>query len=113
PERRPGQRRRAESELQRSPQTGALPMIESIRFHNYKVLKDTELPLGRFTLLVGPNGSGKSTALESFEVLRRPGNYTFAQVASADVRAKDDAPVAITLAWSGPSEALAEAVWRR
>ena len=39
--------------------------IKSIKFKNVKVLRDTELPLGRFTLLIGPNGSGKSTALRA------------------------------------------------
>lgn len=39
-------------------------MIESVQFKNFKALRDTTLPLGRFTLIVGPNGSGKSTALQ-------------------------------------------------
>ncbi len=39
--------------------------IKSIKFQNVKVLRDTELPLGRFTLLIGPNGSGKTTALRA------------------------------------------------
>lgn len=38
-------------------------MIRSIEFKNFRMLRDTTLPLGRFTLIVGPNGSGKSTAL--------------------------------------------------
>ena len=37
--------------------------IKSIQFKNVKVLRNTVLPLGRFTLLIGPNGSGKTTAL--------------------------------------------------
>jgi len=32
-------------------------MIELMQFRNFKVLRDTQLPLGRFTLIVGPNGS--------------------------------------------------------
>lgn len=39
--------------------------IKSIKFQNVKVLRNTELPLGRFTLLIGPNGSGKTTALRA------------------------------------------------
>ena len=31
-------------------------MIESIEFHNFKVLREATLRLGRFNLLVGPNG---------------------------------------------------------
>jgi predicted ATPase len=45
-------------------------MIESIEFHNFKVLRETTLRLGRFNLLVGPNGSGKSTV---FTALRMAG----------------------------------------
>jgi len=48
-------------------------MIRTLRFHNYRVLRDAELPLQPFTLLVGPNGSGKSTvmhALSAIKVLR-------------------------------------------
>jgi predicted ATPase len=43
-------------------------MIDSISFRNLKALKDTILPLGRFTLIVGPNGSGKSTALQAINM---------------------------------------------
>ena len=39
--------------------------IKSIKFQNAKVLRNTVLPLGRFTLLIGPNGSGKTTALRA------------------------------------------------
>jgi AAA15 family ATPase/GTPase len=43
-------------------------MIESIEFRNFKILRDTTLPLGPCTILVGPNGSGKSTVLEGLKV---------------------------------------------
>ncbi|HKV34506.1 MAG TPA: AAA family ATPase [Pyrinomonadaceae bacterium] len=42
-------------------------MITSVRFQNFKALRDVTLPLGRFTLIVGPNGSGKSTAMQAFQ----------------------------------------------
>ncbi|MCH8822128.1 MAG: AAA family ATPase [Planctomycetes bacterium] len=45
--------------------------IKSIKFKNVKVLKNTVLPLGRFTLLIGPNGSGKTTAMRSLAAFRR------------------------------------------
>jgi predicted ATPase len=45
-------------------------MIQSLRFKNYRVLRDAVLPLGPFTLLVGPNGSGKSTVLHALRSLR-------------------------------------------
>ena len=42
-------------------------MIESVQFRNFKALRNTTLPLGRFTLIVGPNASGKSTALQALK----------------------------------------------
>lgn len=45
--------------------------IKSIKFQNVKVLRDTVLPLGRFTLLIGPNGSGKTTALHALAAFAR------------------------------------------
>lgn len=44
--------------------------IKSIQFKNVKVLKNTVLPLGRFTLLIGPNGSGKTTAMRALDAIR-------------------------------------------
>src|SRR5215472_1247639 len=46
-------------------------MIESIEFHNFKVLREATLQLGRFNLLVGPNGSGKSTVLTALTMAMR------------------------------------------
>lgn len=40
-------------------------MITKIHYKNFKALRDTTLPLGRFTLIVGANGTGKSTALQA------------------------------------------------
>lgn len=39
-------------------------MIESVHFKNFKALRDVELNLERFTVLVGPNASGKTSVLE-------------------------------------------------
>ena len=58
-------------------------MIESIEFKNFKALRDTALPLSRFTLIVGPNGSGKSTALQAFSALGNPSQVQFSQYRSA------------------------------
>jgi predicted ATPase len=44
-------------------------MLEWIEFKNFKALRDTRLPLGRFTLIVGANGCGKSTALKGIMAL--------------------------------------------
>lgn len=50
-------------------------MIERIRFKNFKALKDAEIKLGPFNLIVGPNGSGKSSVLQAFETLREPARF--------------------------------------
>src|SRR6516165_4242281 len=61
-------------------------MIESIEFRNFKVLRATTLPLGRFTLLVGPNGSGKSTALLPLQIVSGREGCGFPGYASAAVK---------------------------
>ena len=48
-------------------------MLQSIKFTNFKVLKDATLPLSPFTLIVGANGSGKSTALQGLTAMQSPG----------------------------------------
>jgi predicted ATPase len=55
-------------------------MIERIRFKNFKALKDAELKLGPFNLIVGPNGSGKSSVLQGFEFLANPNQYAHRQL---------------------------------
>jgi predicted ATPase len=72
-------------------------MIESIEFKNFRALRDTTLPLSRFTLIVGPNGSGKSTALQAFAALRGPGHPHFIQSRSAGV--PKSTPVSLTAKW--------------
>jgi predicted ATPase len=71
-------------------------MIERIEFKNFKVLRDTTLPLGRFTLIVGPNGSGKSTALQALKLMRGPADTSFDRVATKGVA--DD--VQVSVVWS-------------
>ena len=46
-------------------------MIERARFRNFKSLRDVEIPLERFTVLVGPNASGKSSVLQGLDLLCR------------------------------------------
>ena len=55
-------------------------MITQIRFQNFKALKDAELKLGAFNVIVGPNGSGKSSVLQAINALAEPGsvNWGFA-----------------------------------
>ncbi|MCB9796731.1 MAG: AAA family ATPase [Alphaproteobacteria bacterium] len=44
-------------------------MIDRIRFQNFKALRDVEVPLSPFTVLVGPNASGKSSVLEGLRLM--------------------------------------------
>lgn len=43
-------------------------MLDSIRLQNFKTHRDTEIKLGRLTVLVGPNGAGKSSVLQAIEM---------------------------------------------
>jgi predicted ATPase len=48
---------------------GTRIMITQIKFQNFKALKDAELKLGPFNVIVGPNGSGKSSVLQGINAL--------------------------------------------
>jgi predicted ATPase len=61
-------------------------MFESIKFQNFKALRDTTLPLSRFTLIVGPNGSGKSTALNALLALANPAAFNSQQIRSVGIQ---------------------------
>ena len=47
----------------------AIPRITSVRFQNYKALRDFRLNLAETNFLVGPNNAGKSTIIGAFRVL--------------------------------------------
>ncbi len=70
-------------------------MIESIEFKNFKALRDTTLPLGRFTLIVGPNGSGKSTALKSIDTVKNANHFQRNQVVTAGISTTDTVRITI------------------
>lgn len=72
-------------------------MLTSVQFKNFKVLRDTTLPLSRFTLIVGPNGSGKSTALQALEAVSRQRWPAFHEVASAELPLNEIPPPMITI----------------
>jgi predicted ATPase len=78
-------------------------MIRAVRFKNFKVLRDTTLSLGKFTLLIGPNGSGKSTAISAF---RNAANLTpqvaSTLIASASAQAGEDASIVVE--WGPPRD---------
>ena len=79
-------------------------MIESIHFKNFKVLRDTTLPLGPFTLIVGPNGSGKTTALQAFQASEGRGNLS--QFASVGPHAQNVQSAEVIMSWSPPDSGL-------
>ncbi|MGH7941461.1 MAG: AAA family ATPase [Limisphaerales bacterium] len=72
-------------------------MFESIKFQNFKALRDTTLPLSRFTLIVGPNGGGKSTALRAFAGLNKPNELALEEIRSA--AARQNAAVSLHVDW--------------
>ncbi len=74
-------------------------MIKSIKFKNYKALRDAVLPLGRFNLIVGPNGSGKSTALEAIRIASTPYRLLFGSTLSIEVGQSAGALVKIEISW--------------
>ena len=74
-------------------------MITSIRFKNFKALRDATLPLGQFTLIVGPNGSGKSTAMEAFNFALQRSTHVFARMISAELRGSKDAELLVRINW--------------
>jgi len=87
-------------------------MIESVQFRNFKALRDTTLPLSRFTLIVGPNGSGKTTALQGIRAVANPGTLAFGNIISAGVGA-DQYYAEIAVRWGAPYEDVAITVrWR-
>ncbi len=78
-------------------------MFTHVVFNNYRALRDAELRLGRFTLLIGPNGSGKSTAFDALRSLRNIDTHRcdHANLVSADLRAQDASAqgVSIEVRW--------------
>jgi predicted ATPase len=94
-------------------------MIEFVQFRNFRVLRDTTLPLSRFTLLLGPNGSGKSTALQALEAVQRRlsgsgGWARIEQVITTGVAISDATQVEVLLRWSAPYAGMGtHIVWSR
>ena len=92
-------------------------MIESVQFRNFRVLRDTTLPLSRFTLLLGPNGSGKSTALQALENVQKRlsgsgGWARFEQVVTTGVAMSEATEVEVLLRWSAPCAGMTtQIVW--
>jgi predicted ATPase len=74
-------------------------MITSIRFQNFKALRNATLPLGPFTLIVGPNGSGKTSALQAIEGMRKL-QRSHEDLVSAGLDNPDREPVRVEFHWN-------------
>lgn len=48
-------------------------MIEKVSFTNFKSLRNAEIALGRFMVIVGPNGSGKTSILDGLHEVAQLG----------------------------------------
>ena len=89
-------------------------MIESIHFKNFKVLRDTTLPLGPFTLIVGPNGSGKSTALQALEVTPNASRIKFDGLVTVGLDPDSARSVEVLIAWkSAQDRSYTRVQWKR
>jgi len=88
-------------------------MIKSIKFENFKALRDTVLPLGRCTILIGPNGSGKSTALQALLALKGPHQFDIRRLISASCRSREKRVARVTIEWGDALENVrTELSWR-
>ncbi len=88
-------------------------MIESALFQNFKALRDTTLPLSRFTLIVGPNASGKSTALQALQAAGDMGKLDFDKTATAGLPLNKSTTVEVVLRWAEPYEEMTtHSIWR-
>lgn len=89
--------------------------IESIRFQNFKLLRDATLPLEPLTVIVGPNNSGKSTVFDALRILAASDYKAFVHARSfglnssqnlVDVELRFDASAgAVTLGYSAQEHA--------
>lgn len=85
-------------------------MFESIKFENFKTLRNTTLPLSPFTLIVGPNGSGKSTALNAFTAFRNDGKFQTSQITSFG--SPNQSPATLMARWKeNDQESVVKVSW--
>jgi len=86
-------------------------MIESVEFRNFKILRNTTLPLSRLTLIVGPNGSGKSTAIQALQAVANPSNFHFHRIVTVDLQPTDEARVEVVVHWGEPNQGNEITAW--
>jgi predicted ATPase len=71
-------------------------VINKIRIQNFKCLRDVEVELGPFNVLIGPNDSGKSSFLQAIELLRGYSSFQF-HFNQAMIWKREDVAVDITV----------------
>lgn len=85
-------------------------MIELIKFQNFKALRQTTLPLSRFTLIVGPNGSGKTTALSAVLTINSGSLDDPQHVRTAGLGTAE--PIIVRAQWKEPNnDWIAQLTW--
>ncbi len=87
-------------------------MLKTLRFENYRVLRNATLPLAPFTLLVGPNGCGKSTVINSLQSLKRWNQQNPEEILSALQRLDPNVSVSVVAEWDHVP-ARSTFAWRR
>ena len=78
-------------------------MIASVAFRRFKALRNTQIGLGPFNLVIGPNGSGKTSLIDALIRLRQLAKFppSFA----ADTKARSEGPE-IQFGFSPPFESV-------
>ncbi len=79
-------------------------VIASIAFQNFKALRNTQVALAPFNLVIGPNGSGKTSLIESLQRLRTMSSLP---LNDADARVQIDGAPEITFSFLPPFEGIA------
>jgi AAA15 family ATPase/GTPase len=59
-------------------------MLDRIQIQNYKCLRDVEVQLGDFAVLIGPNDSGKTSFLQAIRSLGIIANLPMGNAFGAD-----------------------------
>lgn len=78
-------------------------MIASIEFKDFKILRQAQIDLAPFNLVIGPNGSGKTSVIESIRRLRSLAALPMASAGSLD----SQRPARLRFSFNPPHDALA------
>lgn len=84
-------------------------MIESVHYQNFRVLRNSVLPLGRFTIIVGPNGSGKSTAVQALQIAPKEAGAIYSDLLTAGLTPDANVKVQIEVRWQ--TKAATKYIW--